>query len=355
MTSKEEAIARASRLKTQLEKRGVPTIVSLLQGRPGTPNNLWYDTRFIGSMGHHIVSTRSQGLTPGYQLVRQGRTDVPGPLANAYLGFDGIARIICMGWANHPGAGGPYTLPGGTIPKDNARPYMFGWEIEGGITQTDWPASFRIIMGKCFAATLAFLGRDERSHIEHKHWAPTRKIDRLGYTLTSARAELKPWLTYTEDEVSVEDVKTGMMEILELAFEASTLPDEQRTPTGRAARKYLRTILNGADVPSPQAVLETDDIVPAPGSALTVGTNPFWEAKSHLVNTTEAVKYQIPATLATIQQGIAAILARDPADVDEQALAVALAAILPQMNTQVILDAITALPAAVRLEIKDAL
>lgn len=193
--SRSGALARAYDLRDELQARGVQVSIELQQGRPGTPNDRWYDTRFIGSMGHHTVSSRSNGLTPVLWLVKAGRSDVPGPLCNGYLGFDGVARIICMGWANHPGAGGPLSLPGGTIPRDGARPYLFGWEIEGGIRESDWDqGGFREIMGKCHAATLAWLARDERSHSEHSTWTP-RKIDRLGYTLSEARAELKPHLT----------------------------------------------------------------------------------------------------------------------------------------------------------------
>lgn len=198
------AMARARALKAELEKRGVKVSIEIQQGRPGTPNDAWYDTRFIGTMGHHIVSTRSQGLTPGLALIKRGRSDVPGPLCNAYLGFDGWARIICMGWANHPGAGGPLTLPGGTIPRDVARPYLFGWEIEGGVHESDWTPEFRVLMGKCHAATLAWLKRDERSHAEHKTWT-LRKIDRLGYSLSEARAELKPHLDATHLPPELED------------------------------------------------------------------------------------------------------------------------------------------------------
>jgi len=204
--SKAQALVRARALRDELVKRGVPTSIEIQQGRPGTPNGRWYDTRFIGSMGHHIVSRRSQGLTPGLALVKRGRPDVPGPLCNGYLGFDGRARIICMGWANHPGAGGPYTLPGGRIPANTGRPYLFGWEIEGGITQADWTPAFRTLMGKVHAATLAWLRRDERSHIEHKTWAPSRKVDRLGYSLSGARSELRPHLSVSAPKSQEDDM-----------------------------------------------------------------------------------------------------------------------------------------------------
>ena len=187
--SREGARRRAKALKRELTALGVPVSIELRTGRTGG----WNGLNPYANFGHHVASRRSQGLTPFLKLVKVGRSDVPGPLANGYLGFDGVARIITMDWANHPGAGGPLTLPGITIPKNNARPYAFGWECEGGYTLDDWPASFRQTMAKCFAATLRWMGRDERSHAEHGTWAPGRKTDRIYYHnhLAVARAEIR--------------------------------------------------------------------------------------------------------------------------------------------------------------------
>lgn len=193
--SQTQAMIRARELRESLLDHGVDAVsIELQQGRPGTPNNGWIDSRFVGTMGHHIVSRRSQGLTPGLKLVKVGRTDLPGPLCNGYGGFDEVARIICLGWANHPGHGGPYEVEAGTVPANNGRPYLFGWEFEGGISEADWPDSMREFMGACHAGTLAWLNATEKSHIEHKTWAPTRKVDRLNYTLARARAEIIPHL-----------------------------------------------------------------------------------------------------------------------------------------------------------------
>lgn len=185
------ALARAHTLRESLLDHGVSRVsIELRPGRPGTPNGLWWDARFRTSMGHHIVSRRSQGLTPGLSLVKNGRSDVPGPLCNCYGGFDETARIICLGWANHPGEGGPLTVRGAVVPRDQGRPYLFGWEHEGGLALSDWTDSFRTFMGRCHAGTLDWLGGAPADHVEHKTWAPDRKIDRLGYTTTSARAEV---------------------------------------------------------------------------------------------------------------------------------------------------------------------
>jgi hypothetical protein len=112
-----------------------------------------------------------------------------------------------------------------------------------------------------------------------------------------------------DDEMSVADARQGMMEILREAYEASTLPDEQRTATGRAARKYIRTILLGTDNHVQNAVLNTDGIVKAPPSAATAAENPFWSLASHTTSTTEAARYTIPRRLDQLEAKVDAALA----------------------------------------------
>ncbi len=187
--SYDDAMADAQELRTALLDHGVKSAsIELQQGRGGSG---WHARRWVGGMGHHIASRRSQGPTPGLNLVKVGRADLPGPLCNGYGGFDEIARIICMAWANHPGAGGPWAFPAGSVPTNNGRPYIFGWEFEGGIEIDDFTDSYRLFMARCGAATLQWLGQPVEAWIEHKTWAPTRKVDRLGYTLESARAEIR--------------------------------------------------------------------------------------------------------------------------------------------------------------------
>lgn len=182
------AIANARQLRTHLLDAGVETVsIELVEGRGGSG---WLKATHIGSMGHHTVSRRSNGNTPCLKLVKVGRPGLPGPLCNGYGGFDEVARIICMAWANHPGEGGPLKAEAGTVPKNNGRPYFFGWEFEGGLAVADFTPSYRRFMASCLAGTLDFLRRTPASHAEHKTWAPGRKVDRLGYTLDKARQEI---------------------------------------------------------------------------------------------------------------------------------------------------------------------
>lgn len=169
---------------------------------PGVAGSGWYTDAFVRVLGHHIVSRRSQGLTPARRLIQVGHGTLTGPLCNVYGGFDEVARLITLGWANHPGQGGPWSVPGwGTVPRDNGRPYAFGTEFEGGLSEADWTDSFHEFMARVQAGNLDFIGwlrgrgpAPLGCHGEHSTWADLkqvgRKIDRLGYTTASGRARI---------------------------------------------------------------------------------------------------------------------------------------------------------------------
>lgn len=197
-----EAQAAANSLRAALLDNGVRKVsIELQQGVAGSG---WHVDTFVRGLGHHIVSRPSMGLTPGLALCKRGRgapNPLTGPLCNAYGGFDLVARIITMGWANHPGAGGPWSVPGwGTVPKDDGRPRIFGWEFEGGLEP--WTDEMHDFMARCGAGTLDWLGNAPlECWGEHKTWAPGRKIDRLGYTTESGRARIAAVRGTKEDDV----------------------------------------------------------------------------------------------------------------------------------------------------------
>jgi hypothetical protein len=208
--SRASALTEARQLKSELLKAGVPEVsIELVMGRPA-PGDRWNNQFVVSDFGHHTVSRYSPtNLTPCLALVKAGRSDVPGPLCNGYGGWDLCARIITLGYANHPGYGGPLTVPSGvpspksyTIPKDDARRYAFGWEFEGGLSEADWDRpltnprngkrmTFHEFMARCLNGTQAKYDLPLAAHAEHKTWAPGRKIDRLGYTRESAIARMK--------------------------------------------------------------------------------------------------------------------------------------------------------------------
>lgn len=181
-------MAEAQKLAACLRARGVTVSIELQKGATG---GLWdRSVKKVGVMSHHTVSRRSQGLTPCLALVKRGRSDVPGPLCNGYGGYDLVYRIITMDIANHSGAGGPLNVPGFRIPLNQGRYYIWGTEYEGGLDANDWTPEFRTFMARSNAAILEYLGLPNAAHMEHKTWAGNRKIDRLGYTTESGRAEI---------------------------------------------------------------------------------------------------------------------------------------------------------------------
>lgn len=187
--------------------------VELQVGRPATGDD-WTAcaAHAIGGMAHHIVSSRSQGLTPGLRLCKAGRVDLPGPLCNTYGGFDEVARLITLGLANHPGLGDrPFPLSRGTVPTLSARYYLMGTEFEGGINEADWTLSFRAFMARVELGNLIFIaklrggGLRMDDHLEHHDWAPSRKIDRLNYSRARGVAEIRAAFNAAEDQKPPEE------------------------------------------------------------------------------------------------------------------------------------------------------
>lgn len=208
------ALDEARKLKAVMLRHGIPEVSIELQ--PGRPNShgSWYAIYPVAEMSHHTVSRYNPvNLTPVLALCKRGRSDLPGPLCNGYGGWDLTYRIITMGYANHPGRGGPLRVPtrngrGYVIPKDSARRYVWGTEYEGGLSEADWDKlltnprtrdqmTFREFMGRANAALVEYLEVVKGAHLEHSSWT-SRKIDRLGYTRAGGIAELDRYTTPAE-------------------------------------------------------------------------------------------------------------------------------------------------------------
>ncbi len=195
------ARSEAAELKEILNEHGVRASIELQVGRPNVAGSDWWTPKFV-SMNHHTAGP-SSGLTPSLSLVKHGRSDLPGPLCNGYGGRDFVYRIITMGLANHPGEGGPLTVAGFTLPKDSARISSWGteWEHNG---VDPWSAAFKDFMARSNAALLEWMSRPVAAVIEHKTWAPTRKIDRNRYSQDggTGQDEVRAYLKSLEDDMT---------------------------------------------------------------------------------------------------------------------------------------------------------
>lgn len=123
-----------------------------------------------GVLVHH---TGSAAMPGSRSVVRDGRSDLPGPLAQLTLDPDGTFSVIAAGQCWHPGRGGPLL----DCPANNGSPYLIG--IEGVSNGTYWTDAQRREYPRGVAALLRHLGakRAEGWVAEHAEWAPGRKPD----------------------------------------------------------------------------------------------------------------------------------------------------------------------------------
>lgn len=194
----------AQSLKRHMTAHGVKCSIELLPGRGDDP---WELVKKYLRMHHHTASWYRAGgnLTPIYSVVRQGRPDLVGPLANGYGGFDLVYRIICMGLANHAGLGGPITIDGVFIPRDSARRPTWGTEWEGGFQIWNTIPGMLEFMGRSDNALADWMGRPLTSQMEHSTWTP-RKVDRKDFTRTIGVALTKKWDVTSPKPPSPEDL-----------------------------------------------------------------------------------------------------------------------------------------------------
>jgi hypothetical protein len=257
VSAESNARAEASRLKAIMGRWGVRCSIELQAGR----NGAWIVPKYL-RMHHHTATRPSQGATPALGIVKTGRPDVPGPLANGYGGYDLVFRIITMGLANHPGQGGPIIIDGVVVPRDSMRSPSFGVEWEGGYEE--WTPRFLEFMGRADNALAEWMRRPDTSQLEHKTWAPTRKIDRYKFTRERGIGLTRMWSDQEEEEdmdvnelVRAADDGEPYAERLQKQADqgAGQAIARQASTDGSALRKALREI-SGAE-----AVTAVDNVL----------------------------------------------------------------------------------------------
>lgn len=252
------ALADARDLKATMERHGVRCSIELVGGRGPDP---WATPTKYLRMHHHTVSTFRPGgnMTPCLALVKAGRSDVPGPLCNGYGGYDLVYRIICMGLANHPGAGGPITIDGVRIPKDSARAPTWGTEWEGGLQAWESIPGMLEFMGRADNALAEWTGRPLTSQLEHKTWAPTRKIDRKDFTRDRGIALTRQWAGPVKPIQEGPDLDSTERKML-----ADIHRDLGAVKKDLGAVKFLVDLLWSTQTPTPvrYAIPGTGELVP---------------------------------------------------------------------------------------------
>jgi hypothetical protein len=130
-----------------------------------------------GIIDHHDASTRKSGEWGALGVIRDGRPDVSGPLAQFQIGrcLDGRPRVavVAAGRGNHAGLGGP--LLG--VPRNSGNSYLYGAECANdGVGEPYTEAAhrahdvlFRVVADVC--------GWGPANVVGHREWAPGRKSD----------------------------------------------------------------------------------------------------------------------------------------------------------------------------------
>ena len=125
-----------------------------------------------GIICHHTAGPRS-GNMPSLRIITEGRSDLPGPLAQLGLGRDGTFYVISAGRANHAGRGNWKNVTTGNSS-------FIGIEAENSGTADDqWPEVQMDAYARGVAAIFKKLGLDAEMCCGHKEYAlpPGRKPD----------------------------------------------------------------------------------------------------------------------------------------------------------------------------------
>src|SRR5690606_37416698 len=132
---------------------------------------------------HTATSATAKGDYPSLGVVRDGRSDLPRPLAQLGLGRSGTVYVIAAGIANHAGVG---HWPGILGNYDT-----IGIEAEHpGTTSHPWPTVQLAACYRSAAALSAHLGLPTDRIIGYEEWAPGRKIDPIAVDLHAVRRSI---------------------------------------------------------------------------------------------------------------------------------------------------------------------
>lgn len=150
------------------------------RGRPHTTGGS--DPRAI--VVHHDASP--MGYSPAeVNVIEDGRSDLPGPLAQLWLDDHGVWHVVAAGRCNHAGLGDGW----GVIPKDSGNTYAIGIEIDHTVGEA-WSPELYASLVTGIAALARYMKIDVRKAVcGHKEYAPGRKIDPAGIDLDKLRSD----------------------------------------------------------------------------------------------------------------------------------------------------------------------
>lgn len=175
----------------------------------------------IGVLWHHTATASASAMTTGAPTLNMcinGRSDLPGPLANIVFRRGGEIYVIAAGQANHAGRGSVF----GTY-QNAGNYYLIGIEMESSGTSDDWTEAQRRVAPYLAAALdKAYSNGGDYYQIGHKEYSYEGKIDPAYWDMDSFRSEINDILssepahavaavtssTENEEEMSTEEFFT---------------------------------------------------------------------------------------------------------------------------------------------------
>ncbi|GEB50586.1 MULTISPECIES: N-acetylmuramoyl-L-alanine amidase [Streptomyces] len=149
-----------------------------------------------GIMIHHTVTS---GAKETVDLVYDGRSDLPGPLAHGCITKDGTVHLTGHGRANHAGTGDGDVLRAVIAERSTPDPneqdtdgntHFYGFECENlGDGDDPWPDEQIDAIVRASAALCRHHGWNARSVIGHLEWT-NQKTDPRGFTMDALRKKI---------------------------------------------------------------------------------------------------------------------------------------------------------------------
>lgn len=154
------------------------------RGRPASTGAFDPDAKTNHHTGTKTSATRT---APTLQTVIKGRDDLPGPLAQKVIGYDGTVYVVAAGRCNHAGRIGKRGVPGMPYGADG-NALALGDEVDTNGTQT-MPKAQRDALAKVNAVDLKRLRRGTAYLHRHEDISGTGKWDLGSRTTPQLRGD----------------------------------------------------------------------------------------------------------------------------------------------------------------------
>lgn len=175
-------------LPSVLRAAGLDVTVYDEKPRPGD-----YSPR--ATLNHHTAAKASAPRpSPALGIVRAGRPDLPGPLCQLLIGWDGHCHVITTGRANHAGK----ARESGPMPAGDGNELYIGIEIDYSGYVAPSPAQYAATV-TANAAILTRLGKSAAYARGHRETSTTGKWDPGKVDLDLLRADIATAMTTKED------------------------------------------------------------------------------------------------------------------------------------------------------------